>query len=279
MKLLDGRKISQQICDEIKKEIKERNITPGLGVILVGDRPDSLKYVKMKQKKCEELSIKQKLIRLSEVVTTERVIEELEKLNRDDEIHGILVQLPLPKGLDTCLILTKIDPKKDVDGLHHRTIGKMTLNRNLTFYPCTPRGCVELLKRYEIPIEGKNVVVIGKSNIVGLPLSIMFMNMDSTVSVCHHKTENIKYYTSNADILIVACGVPKLVKSDWIKQDSTIIDVGINIVDGKVIGDVDFEDVKEKVGFISPVPGGAGPMTISILMKQILESYCSIKKI
>lgn len=279
MKLLDGKKIASEICEEIKKEIKEKNITPGLGVILIGNKSDSVKYVNMKRKKCEKLGIFQKLIHLEGSVTNEEVIQELERLNKDDKIHGILVQLPLPENLNTDIILSKIDPKKDVDGLHHRTMGRVTLNRNLTFYPCTPRGCIDLLRRYNLEIESKNIVIVGKSNIVGLPLSIMLMNLDATVSVCHHKTNNIKFYTQNADILIVACGVPNLVDETWIKKGVTILDVGITVTEKGVVGDVNFEKVKDKVNYITPVPGGIGPMTIAILMKQVFESYCSINNI
>jgi methylenetetrahydrofolate dehydrogenase (NADP+)/methenyltetrahydrofolate cyclohydrolase len=279
MKLLDGKKIASEICEEIKKEIEEKNITPGLGVILIGNKSDSVKYVNMKRKKCEKLGIFQKLIHLEECITDQEVIQKLERLNKDDKIHGILVQLPLPENLNTDIILSKIDPKKDVDGLHHRTMGRVTLNRNLTFYPCTPRGCIDLLRRYNLEIESKNIVIVGKSNIVGLPLSIMLMNLDATVSVCHHKTNNIKFYTQNADILIVACGVPNLVDETWIKKGVTILDVGITVTENGVVGDVNFERVKEKVNYITPVPGGIGPMTIAILMKQVFESYCSINNL
>ena len=279
MKLLDGKKIASEICEEIKKEIEEKNITPGLGVILIGNKSDSVKYVTMKRKKCEKLGIFQKLIHLEECITDQEVIQKLETLNKDDKIHGILVQLPLPENLNTDIILSKIDPKKDVDGLHHRTMGRVTLNRNLTFYPCTPRGCIDLLRRYNLEIESKNIVIVGKSNIVGLPLSIMLMNLDATVSVCHRKTNNIKFYTQNADILIVACGVPNLVDETWIKKGVTILDVGITVTEKGVVGDVNFEKVKDKVNYITPVPGGIGPMTIAILMKQVFESYCSINNI
>ena len=282
MKIISGKEIASSIYDELKVKIqylKTLNIIPGLAVVLVGERIDSQTYVNMKVKKCMELGIISRQVKFESDVSEETLLHSIQELNADSKIHGILVQLPLPKHLDEHKILSQISLAKDIDGFHCANIGKLALNRNPSFVPCTPKGCVELLKRTGIEIQGKNVVILGRSNIVGLPLSLLLLHENATVTICHSKTENIKSYTQNADILIAACGRIEMVKGDWIKKGCTIIDVGINSKDDptkkrgyRLVGDVDFDSVKEKVGYITPVPGGVGPMTIAMLMSQTVDA-------
>lgn len=282
MKLISGKEIADTIYSELKKRIsvlQEKNIKPGLAVIIVGERIDSQTYVKMKVKKCMELGITSRHIKLEDTISQESIVEIIQELNQDAKIHGILVQLPLPNHLDENKILSQISLNKDIDGFHCANIGKLALNRNPSFVPCTPKGCVELLKRTGITIDGKNIVILGRSNIVGLPLSLLLLHENATVTICHSKTQNIKEHTQKADILIAACGRMEMVKEDWIPEGCVIIDVGINSKDDptrkrgyRLVGDVDFESVKEKVSYITPVPGGVGPMTIAMLMTQTVES-------
>ena len=282
MKLIDGKLVSENVYLLIKDRIqtlKENNIIPGLAVVLIGDRTDSQTYVRMKQKKCEELGIKSILVKLDTDISEDDVINNIIKLNQDISIHGILVQLPLPKHLDESKILSQISLEKDVDGFHCENIGKLALNKNPTFIPCTPNGCMELLHFYNIDLAGKHVVILGRSNIVGLPLSLLLLHQNATVTICHSKTKDIKKITQTADILIAACGKMEIVKKDWLKPGVDIIDIGINTKTDlskkrgyKLVGDVDFEDVKDVVNYITPVPGGVGPMTIATLMYQTVES-------
>ena len=227
MKLLDGKIVSENIYKNLEKKLftlksHQKEIAPCLSVIIVGNRPDSKTYVKMKEKKCADLGIKSNVLNFSENITTNELILELEKLNNDIRVHGILVQLPLPDHIEKKRVLDSVDKNKDVDGFNVFNMGALALNREPNFYPCTPLGCIEILKFYNIDVEGKHIVVIGKSQIVGLPLSLMLMNLGATVSICDDKTINIKEITKSADILFVACGCPNLVKSDWIKQDVII---------------------------------------------------------
>ena len=272
--ILDGKLISEEAYTFLKPRIsklKNNDIHPKLVVILVGDRPESKIYVNMKSKKCNELGILCEII-LKEETTNQKSIKDIiiEK-NNDENVHGIMVQLPLPEHLDKDEILNCISPFKDVDGLTETSLGSLTKGTPL-FSPCTPLGCIYLLKKYNIECKGKNVVVIGSSNLVGLPLSMMLIHHGATVTICNINTLNTKQHTQRADIVISCCGVPNLVKNDWIKYNSIVIDVGINKVDGKIVGDVDYEQVKDKCSYISPVPGGVGPMTIAMLIKQIVES-------
>lgn len=276
MIIIDGKEVSNSIY----KYISNQNVVPKkLIVILVGDKEDSKVYVNMKQKKCLEYDIEVVLKHYQENIDKNTIIQFIKDCNLDNSITALMVQLPLPQHLqdNTREILDTIDPKKDVDGLTSYNMGKLCLNHEDTYYQCTPLGVIELLNYYNIPIEGSDVVIIGKSQIVGLPLSIMLSNLDATVSLCHIKTKDLKSYTRRADILIVCCGVPKLITCDHIKEGVTIIDVGINVIGHtntgkrKICGDVDFENVKEKVHAITPVPGGVGPMTICMLVKQIID--------
>ena len=284
MKLLDGKVISNEIYTELKKDIENLNEAPGLTVILVGNRKDSETYVNMKHKKCLELGIKSDIIKYNiEDVTTSILCNKIEELNSDKSIHGILIQLPLPDHLDTELILSTVALQKDVDGFHFENIGRLATNKNPLFKPCTPDGCIELLSRYNISVSGKKVVVLGRSAIVGLPLSLMLLYLNATVTICHSGTVNIEEETRNADIIIAACGRSRMVKKDWVKPDAVIIDIGINSIDDlskkrgyRLVGDVDFEDVKDIVSHITPVPGGVGPMTIAMLMKHTVEACKNI---
>ena len=277
MILLDGKHVSQSFYQRIKELSMDNTPELKLVVILVGDKEDSKVYVNMKKRKCREYGIDVDLIHFESDTLKEVIIDSIQQYNNDSAVTGLMVQLPLPEQLqeDTREILDNIDPSKDVDGLTSSNMGKICLNRDDTYYQCTPLGILELLKYYEIPIEGSDVVIVGKSQIVGLPLSIMLSNLDATVSLCHIKTKDLKSYTQKADILVVCCGVPKLITEDHIKEGVTIIDVGINVIgqskSGKriICGDVDFEGVKDKVKAITPVPGGVGPMTICMLIKQI----------
>lgn len=277
MILIDGKEVSNSIYKYIESNNLENK--KKLVVILVGNKEDSKVYVNMKQKKCTQYNIDVILKHFDEHIDKNTIIEYIEHCNQDDCVTSIMVQLPLPSHLSihTRSILDSIDSNKDADGLTATNMGKLCLNHENTFYQCTPLGIIELLNYYNIPIEGSDVVIVGKSQIVGLPLSIMLSNLDATVSLCHIKTKDLKTYTRKADILIVCCGVPKLITEDHIKEGVTIIDVGINVIGQtssgkrKICGDVDFEGVKDKVGAITPVPGGVGPMTICMLIKQICQ--------
>ena len=281
--ILDGKIISKIILDEIKDEIKQNNWENkiGLAVVIIGNRNDSQIYVKKKIKACKYTGINSYKIELDENITNNELCKLIFDLNNDRNIHGILIQLPIPKHLNEELILTKIDYLKDVDGFHANNIGYLAMERrNPLFIPCTPKGCFELLKRYNINVKGKHVVVIGKSNIVGMPMALLLMKHMATVTVCHKETQDITRHTKMADIIIVGVGVPKLVKKDWVKKGVVIIDIGINSVADptkksgyRLVGDVDYKEVKDKAYYITPVPGGVGPMTVSMLMKNTLISY------
>ena len=279
--LLDGRFVANLITEQLRQRInvlKIQNITTTLGVILVGNRTESRAYVNMKEKKCESLGIECIIKRFDENVTQSVIEKQIADFNTDDNINGILVQLPLPQHINTNALLSKIDIKKDVDGFNPINAGNLSQNNSPIFYPCTPRGCIELLDYYKIDIKGKNVVIIGCSNLVGLPLSLMLLHRDATVTICHKETKDIQSKVKCADMIFACCGSPHLVKKTWVKRDAVVIDVGINRVDDdsekgyRLVGDVDYEEVKKTASYITPVPGGIGPMTIAILMKQIVEA-------
>ena len=281
-KLISGKDISNIINDELKDEIKllsEHNIIPGLAVILVGNRKDSQTYVNMKRKRCEKLGIKSVLIKLEENISEKELIKNVIDLNNDNSIHGILIQLPLPKHINEENVLSNVNLNKDVDGFHFENMGRLVKNRNPLFVPCTPEGCIELLDRYNIEISGKDLVVLGRSNIVGLPIALLLLHRNATVTICHSKTHDIEDKIKRADILIAACGRTQMVKKDWLKDGVVIIDVGINSVEDatrkrgyRLVGDVDFQNAKEVASYITPVPGGVGPMTISMLMKHTITA-------
>ena len=273
-KIIDGKVISASVKERVKAEVsalKEKGITVGLAVIIVGEDPASKVYVANKKKACENLGIISEEYALPETTTNEELLALIEELNNKPSINGILCQLPLPRHLDEKLIINSIDPEKDVDAFHPFNVGKIMIG-DFYFLPCTPAGVMEMLKYENIEVEGKNCVVIGRSNIVGKPMNMLLLHQNGTVTVCHSKTKNLKEVCKNADILVAAVGRPKFVTEDMVKEGAVVIDVGINRVDGKLCGDVDFENVKNKVSAITPVPGGVGPMTIAMLMQNTLTA-------
>lgn len=274
-RVIDGRKIAQGIEAEVKKEVetfvKERGIKPALATILVGEHPPSKLYVKLKHWACKRVGIASEDHKFPEETAQEEIIGLIETLNKRPEIHGILVQLPLPKHIDEREVMMHIAPEKDVDGFNPVNMGKMLLGKE-GFVPCTPKGIIMALSEFDINPQGKEVVVVGHSNVVGKPAAVMLLNRNATVKVCHVYTEDLKSHTREADILIVATGVRGLIKADMVKQGAIVFDVGITWLDERVYGDVDFESVLPKVKLISPVPGGVGPMTIAILMQHTLQA-------
>jgi methylenetetrahydrofolate dehydrogenase (NADP+)/methenyltetrahydrofolate cyclohydrolase len=274
-KLIDGKEISKIVRQEIKEDVtklREQNKTPGLAVILVGDNPASKTYVANKEKACQELGIHSVLIKCPESTTQEELVQQIIKLNEDRAIHGILVQLPLPKQIDEKTIIETISPEKDVDGFHPINIGRMMTGQD-TFFPCTPYGVLVMLKHIGCEIEGKHVVVVGRSNIVGKPAGQLLLNENATVTYCHSKTTDLAYYTKQADIVIAAVGKRNTITAAHIKEGAVVVDVGMNRnEEGKLCGDVAFEEVKQKASYITPVPGGVGPMTITMLMKNTVKS-------
>ncbi len=275
MNLLDGKKLSQEIQQQLIPRINhliEQKCRPGLGVILVGENEASLSYVLMKQKACSELGIKTKIHHFPNNSSQNQLIQTIQSMNKDPTIHGILIQLPLPEHIHADTILNSVSYEKDVDGFHIMNAGKLFQKKDYLFSPCTPKGCIELLDHYNIEVKGMNITIIGCSNIVGLPLSMLLLHKGATVTLCHIDTIETKNHCIRSDMVISCCGVPGLVKQDWIKEGSIVIDIGITKVNGKIVGDVDFENVKDKTSYITPVPGGVGPMTIAMLMKQTVEA-------
>ncbi len=271
---IDGKAISQEIRQEIKAEteafIKERGYAPGLAVVIVGEDPASQVYVRNKAKACEEVGFYSEVYRLPEATTQEELNALVDKLNGDGRIHGILVQLPLPRHLDETEVLLRIDPNKDVDAFHPYNVGKIMIG-DYRFLPCTPAGVMALLERSHIDVAGKSCVVIGRSNIVGKPMAMLLLHANGTVTVCHSRTQNLSEVTRGADILVVAIGRADFVKADMVKPGAVVIDVGMNRrEDGKLTGDVDFDGVEKVASAITPVPGGVGPMTITMLLKNTL---------
>jgi methylenetetrahydrofolate dehydrogenase (NADP+)/methenyltetrahydrofolate cyclohydrolase len=275
--ILDGKNLAKQIRRELADEVavfhKESGITPTLAAVLVGDDPASEVYVRNKRKDCEEVGIASVLEKLPAETTQEQLLTVIEQLNEDSRIHGILVQLPLPKQIDTEAILEAVSPAKDVDAFHPENVGRLVQGRPV-FLPCTPHGVVELLKRNNIPTAGKHVVVVGRSDIVGKPLSIMLAQKgaDATVTLCHSRTADLPSVTRLADILVVAIGKPNFITADMVLPGATVVDVGINRVESGLVGDVDYEPVSEVAGAITPVPGGVGPLTRVMLLVNTLTA-------
>ena len=273
--IIDGKEIAKKTrqnlkleCDELKKE----GINPKLAVIMVGDNPASKVYVKNKSKACQEVGIEYEEYLLDSNIKQEELIKLIKKLNEDKTINGILLQSPIPNGLDINEAFRTIDYKKDVDGFHPMNVGKLALGQD-TFVSCTPYGVMRMFEEYNIDLCGKNVVILGRSNIVGKPLSQCCLNKNATVTICHSKTQDTKKITKEADIVIAAIGKPKFITQDMVKDGAVIIDVGINRDEnGKIVGDVDFENVKEKASYITPVPGGVGPMTIAMLINNVIKA-------
>ena len=273
--LIDGKKVSADIREGLKKEIavvKAKGIDPCLAVVLVGENPASKKYVSSKEKTCAELGIISISHKIPETTTQQELLNLVDDLNIDKKVHGILIQLPLPKGLDEKQVMHRIAPEKDVDGFGPQSLWKMLLDEK-GFLPCTPYGAIKMLDAYGIDPSGKHAVVLGRSVIVGKPLAMLLLRKNATVTICHSKTRDLKEECLRADILCVAIGKPKFVKGDWIKQGAAVVDVGINVTeDGKLVGDVDFEAAAERAGYITPVPGGVGPMTIAMLMHNTVQA-------
>ena len=277
MTIIDGKALSEKVLKEIEKEHSELEKKvgrkAGLAVIIVGENPASQIYVRNKIRACEKVGFHSETIRLDENITEENLLLEIEKLNNNSNIDGILVQLPIPKHIDGLKIINAISAEKDVDGFHTTNIGKMMIGDETGFLPCTPAGVVHMFEEYNINLEGKDVLVIGQSNIVGKPMTLLLIKKRATVQVCNSKTKNLSEKLQKADVIVAAAGSPKLIKATDVKEGVVIIDVGINRVDGKLCGDVDFEEVSKKASFITPVPGGVGPMTIAMLIKNTFKSY------
>ena len=277
MTIIDGKALSDKILKEIENEHSELQAKvgrkAGLAVIIVGENPASQIYVRNKIRACERVGFHSETIRLDEHITEENLLLEIEKLNNDNNIDGILVQLPIPKHINELKVINAISAEKDVDGFHTTNIGKMMIGDETGFLPCTPAGVIQMFEEYNIDLEGKDVLVIGQSNIVGKPMTLLLINKRATVQVCNSKTKNLPEKLQKADVVVAAAGSPKLVKGSDVKEGVVVIDIGINRVNGKICGDVDFEEVSQKASYITPVPGGVGPMTIAMLIKNTFKSY------
>lgn len=275
MQILDGKALSNQIKIELKKQsvaLNEEGITPGLAVILVGDDAASQTYVKMKEKACEEAGVYSIIHKMPSTISQEKILETIRMINLNPNIDGVLVQLPLPKHIDTTKIIEAIDPKKDVDGFHPFNVGRLVAGLD-SFVPCTPLGVMRLLKAYNIDPKGLDACVVGASNIVGKPMMNLLLNAFATVDICHVFTKNLKEHTKKADLVIVGVGKQNLISEDMIKEGAIVIDIGINKTqEGKLVGDVDFEHVAPKCSYITPVPGGVGPMTIAMLLENTIKA-------
>lgn len=276
MILLDGKALSEKIKEEVKVEVaqlvEEKQITPGLAVILVGNDAASATYVANKAKSCKNAGIYSVVHEMPESITQEELLETIQRMNENPKLDGILVQLPLPKHIDTTIVLEAIDPLKDVDGFHPYNVGRMVSNLD-AFLPATPFGVMRMFQEYGIELSGKNIVVIGSSDIVGKPMASLLINAKATVTVCNSRTKDLKAHTLAADIVVIAVGVPYLLKADMVKDGAIVIDVGINRLEtGKLVGDADFESLKDKCSHLTPVPGGVGPMTIGMLLKNTVKA-------
>ena len=270
--IIDGKELSKKISGQVKEEVevlKSKGIKPKLAVIMVGEDAASKVYVRNKSKACNEVGIEYEEFILNENIEMDELLKLITDLNNRKDIHGILLQSPIPKHLDIYKAFETIDFRKDVDGFNPINIGRLTLNRQ-TFISCTPHGVMKMLEEYDIDLKGVNVVILGRSNIVGKPLAQCLLNKDATVTICHSKTKNIEEITKNADILISAIGSPKFVKANMVKEGAVVIDVGINRLETGIVGDVDFEEVEKKASYITPVPGGVGPMTIAMLLHNVV---------
>lgn len=273
-RIIDGKAISEQLRDKLKDEVaslSERGAKPCLAVIIVGEDPASKVYVRNKERACKQLGMDSILLRLPESTTQEELLGEVRRLNADRAVNGVLVQLPLPAHLDEQAVLREISPEKDVDGFHAVNAGRLMQGERCTV-ACTPAGCLDLIRSTGVKIEGAEAVVVGRSNIVGKPMAMLLLQNNATVTICHSRTRNLAEVTRRADILVAAVGRPRMITGDMIKPGAVVIDVGINRVDGKLVGDVDFESAQEVAGWITPVPGGVGPMTITGLMRNTIAA-------
>jgi len=268
--ILNGTRLAQRIRSQIRKKLKKLSFTPGLAVIQVGDDPASTLYIKHKQRDCEKVHFHSEVHRLPTDITQQSLIDKVMELNARQDIHGILVQMPLPDEINEQTIIDAITPDKDVDGLTPLNLGNLFINREKVT-PCTPTGIIRLIELTDESIEGKHAVCVGRSHLVGKPVGIMLLNRNATVTYCHSRTQNIAEVTKHADILVAAVGKPEFITADMVKRGATVIDVGINSVDNRLVGDVKFEEVKEIAGFITPVPGGVGPLTRAMLLENTLK--------
>ncbi len=274
--IIDGKALNLKVQEKIKSEIKNCMIRPSVAVIQVGDNPASNSYIKNKEKSCSAVGIYFRLYKFEDGTPELTIINKIKELNNDEYVNGIMIQLPLPPQYNEKRLVNAISNAKDVDGLTDINVGRF-VNGKKTLIPCTALAVMRILEEENISVVGKNVVIIGRSKLVGKPLSTLMLYNDATVTVCHSKTINLKDFTLNADIVVVACGVPKLLTADMVKEGAVVIDVGINRVDGKLVGDVDFEEVSKKASHITPVPGGVGPMTVAMLLENIILCYNSKK--
>jgi len=270
-KIICGKTHAAAIRADVKKRVINEAM-PHLAVVLVGENPASLVYIRNKQKACEEVGINFSLHTLPEAVSQDEVLQTIDRLNADKNIHGILVQQPLPPQIDKHAVVLRIDPAKDVDCLHPQNLGLVVMGQSAV-WPCTPSGIITLLKRENIEITGKHAVMVGRSDIVGKPLAFMLLNENATITICHSRTQNLQEICRQADILVAAIGQPKFITVDYVKDGAVVIDVGINRIDGKLCGDIDFDNVIDKVSYITPVPGGVGPMTVAMLMKNCINVW------
>jgi len=276
MQLIDGKSLANKVQASVGLEVEqlklEKNIVPGLAVILIGDDPASHAYVKMKAKACEKVGFYSITHKMPDTISQDEIIATIEMMNNNPRIDGILVQLPLPKHVDTDMILEVIDPKKDVDGFHAYNVGRLVTDLE-SFVACTPLGVMKIFEEYNIELKGQDVCIVGASNIVGKPMAALLLNADATVTVTHIHTKDLRSHTLKADILVVGVGVPALIKEDMVKDAAIVIDIGINrLKDGSLVGDVDFNAISSKCSFITPVPGGVGPMTIAMLLSNTLKA-------
>ena len=272
--LLDGKKVASEIRKSVSEKaagLKARGVTPGLAVVLVGDDPASKVYVGQKEKACGEVGFTSTMVRLPGTTTREELLETIARLNGDPAVHGILVQMPLPRGIDPNEVIAAIDPAKDVDGFHPVNVGRLVAGLP-GMVPCTPMGVVRMLEAYGLPLKGKHAVIVGRSAIVGKPMANLLLARDCTVTICHSRTPDLGSFTRQADILVAAVGRPKTITADMVKPGAVVVDVGINRLETGLVGDVDFEAVKEVAGWITPVPGGVGPLTIAMLMENTLTA-------
>ena len=267
VELINGKEIANKILEKLSNEIKEMQIKPCLAVVMVGDNPVSKLFVRIKEDTASKIGMQFKKFELSESATQQELTVLIEKLNADNTIHGVIVQLPLPEHIDNEPIAFSVSPEKDVDRLHPLNIGKM-MEGHEEAAPCTARGIMKMFQHYNIDLKGKDVTIVNHSNLIGKPLALMLLKNDATVNVCHAMTKDLGAHTKNADIIITATGVPGLIKADMVKDDVIVIDAGVKVIDGKVHGDADFEAIQEKASYVTPVPGGVGPMTVAILLEN-----------
>ncbi|KSU87522.1 bifunctional methylenetetrahydrofolate dehydrogenase/methenyltetrahydrofolate cyclohydrolase FolD [Priestia flexa] len=279
--IIKGKEVAAELRADLKEEVaqlKEQGVVPGLTVILVGDNPASHSYVKAKAKACEEIGVASEVIKRDVNITQEELLQEIQQLNESEAVHGILVQLPLPNHIDEKAVLNAISPKKDVDGFHPVSVGNMVIGDEC-YLPCTPHGIIELIKRSGEEISGKHAVVIGRSNIVGKPVAMLLLQENATVTIAHSRTKDLSAMIKQADILVSAVGRPRLVKAEDLKPGAIVIDVGNTMENGKLVGDIDYEPAKEVAGYITPVPGGVGPMTITMLLKNTVDAAKTINNL